>query len=95
MPAYVIVMREGPLTNQAEYDEYLRIGRENPPAAALKPLVVYGAMQALEGAPPDGLVIMEFPTAADAKAWYEGPYQKALPHRLASGNWRAMIVEGL
>ena len=49
-----------------------------------------------EGAPPDGMVMLQFPTLEDAKAWYASPgYQAALPHRLASGDWRAFIVAGL
>jgi uncharacterized protein (DUF1330 family) len=96
MPAYVIVLREGPLRDQAEYDEYQRINQAHPRDPKLKPLAIYGAMQALEGAPPDGLVMLEFPTVEDARAWYESPgYQQAVPHRIASGDWRAFIVEGL
>jgi uncharacterized protein (DUF1330 family) len=96
MPAYVIVMREGPLRDEASYAKYQKIGAESPPAANLKPLVVYGAIQSLEGTPPDGIVILEFPSAEEARAWYEGPgYQAAVPHRIASGDWRAIIVDGL
>jgi uncharacterized protein (DUF1330 family) len=96
MPAYVIVMREGPLREPAEYEEYIRKGREGAPPAEMKPLALYGAMQALEGSPPDGVVILEFPDLQAAKAWYDSPrYQAAVPHRIASGDWRAFIVEGL
>jgi uncharacterized protein (DUF1330 family) len=96
MPAYVIVMREGPLSNKAEYDEYLRLGQREGPPASMKPLAVYGATHDLEGSPPDGMVILEFPDVQEAKAWYNSAnYQAAVPHRLASGAWRAWIVEGV
>ncbi len=95
MPAYLIVLREGPVRDMEAYNEYQRMNRENPPGALLKPLVVYGAIHGLEGAEPDGVVMLEFDTVDDARAWYESPeYQAALPYRLRSTDWRAFIVEG-
>lgn len=96
MSAYLIVLREGPVQDKEAYDEYQRLNRENPPTVSVKPLVIYGAMQALEGAAPDGMVMLEFDTVADAEAWYESPgYQATLPYRLRSADWRAFIVEGM
>lgn len=41
-------------------------------------------------------VILEFPSLARAKAWYESPaYQAILPIRLTSTRSRMMMVEGL
>lgn len=41
-------------------------------------------------------VILQFPSVADAKAWYDSPeYQAILPIRLKSTKSRLMIVEGL
>lgn len=96
MPAYLIVLRASPVRNAEAYDEYVRKNRENPPVEALKPLVVYGAIEALEGEAPDGMVMLQFDTVEDAKAWYERPgYQAAVPHRLRSADWIAFIVEGV
>jgi uncharacterized protein (DUF1330 family) len=96
MPAYVIVTRQGPLRDQAAYDEYVRIGSENRVANNMNVKVLYGAIQPLEGKAPDGVVILEFPSMDEAKAWYDSPeYQAAVPHRIASGDWSAMIVEGV
>lgn len=96
MPAYLIVLREGPVKDREAYDEYQRLNRENPPTVNLKPLVIYGATQTLEGEAPDGMVMLEFETVDDARAWYESPgYQAAVPHRLRSGDWRAFIIEGM
>jgi len=72
------------------------MNQENPPEVSLKPLAVYGAMQALEGKAPEGAIILQFDTVEDARAWYESPgYQAALPHRLRAADWRAFIVEGM
>ena len=97
MPAYLIVFREGPVRDQAEMDEYQRQTRQMKGADfKLQPLVAYGALHALEGAPPDAVIMLQFPTVEDAKAWYQSPaYQAALPHRLKSADFRAVIVEGL
>lgn len=95
MPAYIIVYREEPIQDPAAMAEYQRKTREIKTEIRPKPLVVYGAMEALEGEKPDGVVILEFPTVADARAWYNSPdYQAALPHRIKSAKHRAIIVDG-
>jgi uncharacterized protein (DUF1330 family) len=79
-------------------DKYRARNRQAPvdPKLQLKPLVVYGKMEALEGKAPDGIILLQFPTVADAKAWYNSPdYQAAIPHRLNAADYRAVIVEGL
>jgi uncharacterized protein (DUF1330 family) len=96
MPAYLIVLREGPVRDAAALAEYQRKTRENPGDFRLKPLVVYGATQALEGEAPEGTIVLEFPSVEEAKAWYNSPsYQAALPYRLKSADYRAFIVDGL
>lgn len=96
MPAYVLFIREGGIRNQAEMDIYQSMTREIPPDPKLTPLVVYGAMEALEGEPPGGTVILQFPTLEDAKAWYNSPgYQAASLHRREGADYRAFIVQGL
>ena len=95
MPAYMIFMRESPVRDPADYKEYQRISRENTFKPKLTPLSVYGAIEAVEGTAPDGVIILQFPTVADAKEWSHSPgYQKALPHRMKAATWRSMIVEG-
>lgn len=96
MAAYLIVMRSEPIQNADAMAEYQRRTREIRPAVTLKPAVVYGAIHPLEGEAPDGMVMLEFASVADAKAWYEDPsYQAALPHRLKAADHRAFIVEGM
>jgi len=96
MPAYLIVTRESPVRDQSELDTYSKMNRESPRNPDLTPLVLYGAVDALEGAAPEAVVVLKFPTMAAAKAWYESPaYQAALAHRQKGADWRAFIVEGL
>lgn len=96
MPAYMIFIRDEPVRDEAEMAEYQRMNRESGSKHPLKPLVVYGATEGVEGPAPDGVIVLEFPDVAAAKAWYESPeYQAALPHRLKAADYRAFIVEGL
>ncbi len=96
MPVYMLFIRESAIRDQAEIDQYSRMNRESPRDPNLKPLVVYGAIEAVEGTPPDGMVMLQFPSVEDAKAWYESPaYQAALPHRKKGADYRAFIVQGL
>lgn len=96
MPAYVLFLRESAVRDQAEMDTYRSHTRKLAPDPKLAPLVVYGAIEALEGKPADGVILLQFPTVEDARAWYESPgYQAALPHRLKSADYRAMIIQGV
>jgi len=38
--------------------------------------------------------VIEFPSAADAKAWFEGPYQALLPTRDKFGDFTMYLAEG-
>ena len=96
MPVYMLFIREGAIRDQSEIDTYSRMNRESPRDPKIKPLVVYGAIEPVEGAAPDGMVMLQFPTVDDAKAWYNSPaYQAALPHRKKGADYRAFIVQGL
>jgi uncharacterized protein (DUF1330 family) len=96
MVAYVIVVREEPIHTPEEMAEYARKGAANPPDPNMTALSIYGALTPLEGDPPDGIAMLQFPTVEDAKAWYysEG-YQDASKHRRAAAKYRAVIIEGL
>ena len=96
MTAYVLVMREEPVHDADALKVYQTINRDVPRNPDLKPLAVYGRMEALEGEAPDGIVLLEFPSVEAARAWYESPdYQRALPHRLRAAKHRTVILEGL
>ena len=50
----------------------------------------------LEGPEVQGVVILEFPTVADAKAYYDSPaYREAREHRFKAADYRVLIVEGV
>ena len=100
MPAYMIFMREAPVRDQAAMELYSASNRRQAGSFVatygLKPLAVYGALEAFEGEAPDGVIILEFPTTDDARAWYNSPeYQAAVEHRKRGADYRAMLVEGL
>jgi uncharacterized protein (DUF1330 family) len=96
MAAYILFIREGQIRNPSEMEIYQRMAREIPPHPKLTALAVYGAMQALEGELPDGVVLLQFPTVEDAKAWYDSPaYQAAAAHRQKGADYRAFVVQGL
>ena len=59
-------------------------------------LAAYGRQEVLEGPDAEGVVIVEFPSFEEAKAWYESPaYRDAREHRFRGADYRAMIVEGV
>jgi len=63
---------------------------------SFKSLANYGPYEVLEGPGVEGVVILEFPTRAEAKAWYESPaYQKAVQHRFVGADYSAILVEGV
>ena len=96
MPAYIITTRKGPVQDAEAMAEYQRRARQMTGDYKLLPRVVYGATVGLEGTPPDGVVVLEFPTVEDAKAWYNSDeYQAAVPFRQKAADYEMFIVEGI
>jgi uncharacterized protein (DUF1330 family) len=100
MPAYMIFLREDAVTDPAALQTYSAMNRQNASVFieqyGIKPLAVYGATEAFEGEAPDGVILLEFPSVEDARAWYGSPeYQAALVHRKRGANYRALLIEGL
>jgi uncharacterized protein (DUF1330 family) len=76
--------------------EYQRRTRALPLSIQLAPLAVYGNITPLEGAAPDGAIVLEFPSADEALAWYQSAdYQAAIPHRQQAADYDMFIVDGL
>ena len=95
MTAYAIFIREQ-TTDPAELATYSRQAGGTMEGYAVTPLVAYGAFEVLEGPAIEGAVVLQFPTMADAKAWYDSPaYQAARPHRFNGATYRVLLVEGL
>ena len=96
MATYMVFIREGEVVDPEAMAQYQSGNRAAAPAAGLKPLVVYGELETLEGKSADGMVILEFPDKASARAWYNSEeYQAVVPLRQKGAPYRAFMVEGL
>jgi len=92
-PGYVIVEVE--VTDPAAMQEYgAKVGPTLAPYHAK--LIVRGKASAKEGPIPVGnIVVLEFPSLADAEAWYNSAaYKELIPLRQRAANTRLFIVEG-
>ena len=95
MPAYIITMRKGPVRDPEAMAEYQKRTRQMTGDFKMVPRVIYGATEGLEGTPPDGTVMLEFPSMEEARAWYNDPqYQEAIPFRQKAADYEMFIVEG-
>ncbi len=95
MTAYAIVGEN--IHDQAMFDSYRK---DVPPTLAPfkgEFVVRGGAFTVLEGELPyKRLVVVAFPSRAEAEAWYKSPaYQKLLPLRLKSATGVFVIVDGV
>jgi uncharacterized protein (DUF1330 family) len=95
MVAYVIFIKER-TTDQKEVDRYKQMA---PSAMAQHPItfrVAHGQKEVVEGENFEDMMMLEFPSFAEAKSWYESPaYKAASEHRLKGADYRAIIVEGV
>ena len=95
MPAFMVFIREKTL-DQPELEAYwAKIGAtlEGRP---IKILAAYGRHVTLEGPEVEGVVVAEFPTLEEARAWYDSPaYQEVAQHRFRGAVYRGLIVEGV
>jgi uncharacterized protein (DUF1330 family) len=95
MPAYLLFVREGAVKDEAKFMEYQMAMQANGPKVMMNPLIVYGASTPLEGTAPDGVVLLQFDTAENAKAWYHSPeYEAAKQHRFKAADYRVTLIEG-
>jgi uncharacterized protein (DUF1330 family) len=95
MPAYLVAEIE-----VADPDTYAQYCALTPSAIAAhggRYLARGGAVEAKEGTPPAGrVVIAEFPDIAAARGFYDSPeYRAILPLRLAASRGRLYLVEGV
>jgi uncharacterized protein (DUF1330 family) len=93
MAAYMIFIREGEIVDPAAMAAYQ--SGSSAPVDGMRPLVVYGAMECLEGEPADGVVVLEFPSTAAAREWYFGDYHARAQLRQKAAPYRCILVEGL
>ena len=95
MPAFII--NDMQVTDPQLFEEYRKL---SPPTVAQyggKFLVRGGRTETLEGTwSPKRLVILEFPSMADAQAWLESPeYAPARALRQRASNSNIVLVEGV
>ncbi len=95
MTAYVVLIRE----KLRDPEAMARYGAAAGTARgdhAITALAFYGAHEVTEGAAAEGVVILSFPSMAEAKAWYESPdYTAAKAHRFQAADYRVIFVEGV
>ena len=95
MPAFMVFTRER-MRDEKEYEIYKQKNRIAMQGLPIKKHVLYGKFKMLEGAEVQGVVILEFPTVADAEAYYDSPaYREAREHRFKAADYRVIIVEGI
>lgn len=95
MAAYVVL--DIKVTDPQTFAKYRELA---PPAIAAyggKYLARGGATEVLEGSwTPNRIVILEFPTAEQAKQWLESAeYREARAMRHAAANTNSIVVQGL
>ena len=95
MAAYAVFIRER-THDPSELEAYTPKAIASLEGHSIKMLAAYGRQEVLEGPPVEGVVIVEFPSFEEAKAWYDSPaYREAREHRFKGADYRAVIVEGL
>lgn len=95
MPAYIVFTRES-THNASELETYSQKVGSTLAGHPVTVLAAYGHHEVLEGPDVEGVVIVEFPSLDEAKAWYDSPaYREVREHRFRGANYRAVIVEGV
>ena len=95
MPAYALFIREK-IRDPQGIEKYNGLAGPSLGGHPAKILAAYGAIETLEGAPSEGVVLLEFPSLAAAKAWYDGPaYTEARRLRFQAADYRVLFFEGL
>jgi uncharacterized protein (DUF1330 family) len=95
MPAYVIVDIE--VTDPARYEDYKKLAPGAVAAYGGQYLARGGQTEVLEGTwQPKRLVILEFASVAQAKAWVDSAeYRPARELRQQSARSNMVVVEGM
>ena len=94
MASYIVFTRES-TKDAAELATYSQKVGGTLAGHPVEVLAAYGRQEVLEGPEVEGVVILEFPSFAEAKAWYKSPaYRKVREYRFRAADYRAVIVEG-
>src|SRR4029077_18712448 len=93
--AYAVFIRET-TRDPSALNAYTPKAAASMAGHAMKVLAAYGRQEVLEGPAVEGMVIVQFPSMAEAKAWYDSPaYRDAREHRFRGADYRAVLVEGV
>jgi len=88
MVTYIVFTRES-TRDASELETY---SQNVGPTLAGHPVTVlaaYGRQKVLEGSEVEGVVILEFPSFDEAKAWYDSPaYREVREHRFRGAHYR-------
>jgi uncharacterized protein (DUF1330 family) len=95
MPAYVVVQID--VNDPLAYEDYRRLATPTVSAYSGRYIVRGGASEILEGSwQPRRLVVLEFPTAERARAWWDSPeYAPAKAIRQRSAHTEMLLIEGI
>lgn len=95
MATYIVFLRDR-MKDTSAFEKYMDAVPPTLAGHPVRPIALYGRLQALEGEPFEGAVIAEFPDWDAAMAWYNSPaYQEARKLRAKAGDYRVFITEGL
>ncbi|HTJ64277.1 MAG TPA: DUF1330 domain-containing protein [Alphaproteobacteria bacterium] len=95
MTTYIVFTREKTI-DPAELKTYGEMAGAASAGHNLTPLVIYGKQEVLEGPEIEGVVVLAFANAQEAKAWYNSDaYKAAREHRFKGAQYRAVMVEGI
>ncbi|CDN48093.1 DUF1330 domain-containing protein [Neorhizobium galegae] len=95
MTAYAIFIQERS-RDAAELQTYAEMLRPLLGESGGTVLAAHGPQDVLEGAAPDGVVMVSFPTMEAARAFYDSPgYQAAVKHRFLGADYRSFIIGGI
>jgi uncharacterized protein (DUF1330 family) len=96
MPAY-IVSEVSEVLDSALMEDYRKLAQAAIEQYGGRYIIRGGAWEAIEGNwAPERIVVVEFPTADQAKAWYQSPeYAKALEISRVALNRKMILVEGV
>ena len=94
MAAYAVFIRES-TRDPSELAIYLQQAGATLAGHPVQVLAAYGRQEVLEGPKVEGVVILEFPSLDEAKAWYDSPaYREVREHRFRGADYRAVLVAG-
>jgi uncharacterized protein (DUF1330 family) len=94
MPAYFVYVCQEVIDRKELEIYWSKIGRTLE-GYQPKSLAAYTPFEQLEGDQVDGVAVIEFPSVAIAKAWYDSPNYRAIRHHRESGaRYIGLLVEG-